>query len=180
MKDADATAIYGSQGANGVILITTKKGRIGKTRLEANVQSGFSSPARTMKLLNTEQYLAMRHEAFRNDGVTPGPADHDVNGDWDSTRYTDWQKVLARNTAHWTNAQLSLSGGNANTQFLLSATYGKQTTSYPTLIPNDGAAQNAAVHFNINHVSDNQKLRLVFGGSYSNDVNRCRQQIFQI
>jgi TonB-dependent SusC/RagA subfamily outer membrane receptor len=62
LKDADATAIYGSRGANGVILISTKKGKAGRTKLDINVYSGNSKVTRKIKLLNTRQYLAMRRE----------------------------------------------------------------------------------------------------------------------
>ncbi len=71
LKDADATAIYGSRGANGVILITTKKGKSGRTELNANVYSGWSNVTRTMDMLNTQQYVQMRKEGFKNDGITP-------------------------------------------------------------------------------------------------------------
>ena len=64
LKDADATAIYGSQGANGVVLITTKKGKAGKMRVTLNASTGQGQVAKKMKLLNTPEYLAMRHEAF--------------------------------------------------------------------------------------------------------------------
>ena len=68
LKDADATAIYGSRGANGVILITTKKGKPGKTRYTLDYSRGIGEVANRVDVLNTEQYLAMRHEAIRNDG----------------------------------------------------------------------------------------------------------------
>ncbi|MBS1563893.1 MAG: TonB-dependent receptor plug domain-containing protein, partial [Bacteroidetes bacterium] len=66
LKDADATSIYGSRGANGVILITTKKGRPGKAAFTANVYTGANISTRTMNMMNTQQYLTMRKEAFRN------------------------------------------------------------------------------------------------------------------
>lgn len=71
LKDADATAIYGSQGANGVVLITTKKSKDGKTKFDINMYTGIGTPSRTINLLSTQQYLEMRREAFANDGVAP-------------------------------------------------------------------------------------------------------------
>src|SRR5690606_3966903 len=98
LKDADATAIYGSRGANGVVLITTKKGKTGKTSFKINTYRGVVTATRTMKLMNTEQYLEMRREAFANDGITQYPANaYDVNGIWDENRYTDWQKEFIGN-----------------------------------------------------------------------------------
>lgn len=73
LKDADATAIYGSRGANGVILITTKKGNTGKASTNFNVYEGIGKIDNKLDLLNTQQYLEMRHEAFKNDGATPTP-----------------------------------------------------------------------------------------------------------
>ena len=93
LKDADATAIYGSRGANGVVLITTKKGKAGKSRFDVHAASSVGKTTNRMKLLNTEQYLNMRQQAFSNDGLTEYPfTAYDVNGTWSQDRYTDWQK----------------------------------------------------------------------------------------
>ena len=72
LKDADATSIYGSRGAYGVILITTKKGKPGVPRLNVNSYTGITTRGVSPKLLNTQQYLMLRREALKNDGVTPG------------------------------------------------------------------------------------------------------------
>jgi TonB-linked SusC/RagA family outer membrane protein len=165
LKDADATAIYGSRGANGVILITTKKGKAGQTTVDANIYSGSGKVAREMDLLNTSQYLAMRHEAFNNDGLTLGVSDYDINGDWDSTRYTNWQKVLIGNTASFTNAQLNISGGNTNTQFVIGGGYSNQGTVYP----GDNHDKKTSAHVNLTHNSIDQRFHLVFSTSYVND-----------
>ena len=109
LKDADATAIYGSRGANGVILITTKRGKSGKTSFSLNTSTGVGSVTRSMELLNTEQYLAMRREAFANDGITEYPYyEYDINGTWDQTRYTDWQEELIGGTAYYTTTNASV------------------------------------------------------------------------
>src|SRR5690606_35738801 len=63
LKDADATAIYGSRGANGVILITSKKGRQQKTTIEARLYSGMATVPNKIDLLNTEEYLQIRKKA---------------------------------------------------------------------------------------------------------------------
>src|SRR5690606_34398027 len=109
LKDADATAIYGSRGANGVILITTKKANVEKTGFTATVNRGMGQIVNRLDLMNTEQYLAMRAEAFQNDGVEPGPNDYDINGTWNTDRYTDWQEVMIGGTAQLTDVQASLS-----------------------------------------------------------------------
>jgi TonB-linked SusC/RagA family outer membrane protein len=165
LKDADATAIYGSRGANGVVLITTKRGKAGKTKVDLNAYSGAGSITRMMNLLNTPQYLQMRNEAFTNDGASPQGYDHDVNGDWDTTRYTNWQKALIGGTAPTTSMQGSLSGGNQNTQFLVGGGYYRQGTVFP----GDFADVKASAHFNINHTSENKRLQATFSVSYVAD-----------
>ncbi len=172
LKDADATAIYGSRGANGVVLINTKKGKAGTTRFNVNVYSGAGKVTRTMDLLNTQQYLQIRHEAFNNDNLTIQPFHYDINGTWDSTRYTDWQKALIGGTAHTTDAQGSISGGNMNTQFIMGGGYHRETTVFP----GDFANQKASVHLSLTHNSADQKFRAIFSSSYVVDNNNLLVQ----
>jgi TonB-linked SusC/RagA family outer membrane protein len=131
LKDADATAIYGSRGANGVILIKTKKNKSGNSRLNAIFSQGAAAVDRRAKLLNTEQYLEMRREAFRNDGLTPTTRDFDVNGTWAADKYTDWQKKMIGGAAPMTNAALNLSGSSGKISYLLGGNYYREGTVYP-------------------------------------------------
>lgn len=164
LKDADATAIYGSRGANGVILITTKKGHAGETKVTANVYHAVGKITRQIPLLNTQQYLALRHEAFKNDNVTDYPFNaYDINGTWDTTRYTDWQDVFFGRTSHTTDAQASVSGGNANTQFLLGVAYRNESTVFP----GDFGSRRGSANYNMNHTSQNGRFRFNFSGLYS-------------
>lgn len=168
LKDADATSIYGSRAAQGAILITTKKGKTGKTSVDLNVQSGWGKVDRRLDLLNTREYLDMRHEAFANDGITP-----EINNApdlllWDTTRYTDWQKVLIGGTAHYTDARASVSGGTSNMNFLISAGYHRETTVFP----GDLSDTKGSLHFNINHASPNRKFQVQLTGNYLVDNNQ--------
>jgi TonB-linked SusC/RagA family outer membrane protein len=129
LKDADATAIYGARGANGVILITTKKGKAGKTKIDANVYTGLSLQTKKLHLMNTDEYLAMRKQAFKNDGFTPDDGNGYDLTIWDQNRYTDWQKELL-GTAHTTDAQVSLSGGDSKTTFRLSGGFNTQSPPF--------------------------------------------------
>ena len=168
LKDADATAIYGSRGANGVVLITTKKGKAGKTKYSVNASNGWGHVTRFMDLMNTQQYLEMRKQAFSNDGYTSYPADaYDINGTWDKNRYTDWQKTLFGGTAAISNAQVSVSGGTEQTQFLVSGNYHKETTVFP----GEFIYRKGNVHFNLNHHSDDKRFALALSGSYSTQNN---------
>lgn len=164
LKDADATAIYGSRGANGVVLVTTKKGKKGKTRYSAKLLQGAGRVGHFMKMLNTEQYLAMRKEGFANDGITEYPENaYDVNGKWDPNRHTDWQRELLGGTSKITNISASVSGGSENTQFLVSTNYGQETTVFP----GDFGYKKSNLHFNVNHQSEDQKLKLSLTGGYT-------------
>lgn len=167
LKDADATAIYGSRGANGVILITTKKGEAGDTRISANFSQGFSRAPQGMPMMNTEQYLDMRREAFKNSNVTPTATNAPDLTQWDQSRYTDLRKELTGNSAQNTNAQLSLSGGSAGTQFLVGGAYYRETLVFPGSFPNSRGSMNAS----LNHSSANGRLRMQFAGSYTAATN---------
>lgn len=172
LKDADATAIYGSRGANGVVLITTKKGKAGKTRFTSKVSQGVGTVTRFMDLLKTPEYIAMRKEAYANDGISPIPDyAYDVNGTWDQNRYTDWQKELLGGTANYTDIQTSLSGGSNQTQFLLSGNYNKQTTVFP----GDFEYKKGNVHLNVNHESENKKFSTNMSVGYTAQNNNQPQ-----
>jgi TonB-linked SusC/RagA family outer membrane protein len=168
LKDADATAIYGSRGANGVVLITTKKGKIGKSRLEVQAATTVGKITNYLDVLNTEQYLKMRKQAFTNDGITEFPfSDFDVNGTWDQQRNTNWQKELIGNDAVINTMQLSLSGGSEQTQYILSSTLRNETTVFP----DDAAFKRIAVHTGTTHQSKDNKLNVRFSVDYGNDIN---------
>ncbi|BDU25162.1 SusC/RagA family TonB-linked outer membrane protein [Flavobacterium sp. GSB-24] len=164
LKDADATSIYGSRGANGVVLITTKKGKKGKTVFSASFSQGAGSVAHFMKMMNTSQYLSMRREAFANDGIADYPENaYDINGTWDQSRYTNWQKKLLGGTSKITNINASVSGGSAQTQFMVSGTYARETT----VLPGDFSYNRVNLRTSLNHASENQRFKLSFTSGYS-------------
>lgn len=168
LKDGAATAVYGSRGANGVVLITTKRGAAGKTKFDVNVSTGFSQISNRMKLLNTPQYLSVRKEAFKNEGATPNEFTGFDLVLWDTTRYTDWQKELIGNTGHITNLNASVSGGENRTQFLASGGYYSESTVFP----GDFGFKRATGSLNLTHKSANEKLSLLFQLNYQSEVNR--------
>lgn len=171
LKDADATAIYGSRAANGAILITTKRGKAGEQKVEFNFKQGWGQVARKMDLLNLRQYLDMRYEALDNDNIPLSSLTPDGNYDltvWDTTRSTDWQDVLIGNTSQYTDLQASISGGNDNTNFSIGAGYHRETT----VLPVDFSDQKGSLHFQINSTSKNKRFRLSMTGNYMVDVNK--------
>jgi TonB-linked SusC/RagA family outer membrane protein len=175
LKDADATAIYGSRAANGAILITTKKGKAGKTKVSFNVQQGWGKVGHFVDMMNTRQYLDMRYEAYQNDGIdlasqTLGFSNYDLKL-WDTTRYTDWQKELIGGTAKYTNINTSFSGGNTLFQYLIGANYNKQTTVFPGSFDD----KKGGAYFNFSGNSSNQKFKAQFSGNYMYDEDKLPQ-----
>ncbi|MBS0027219.1 SusC/RagA family TonB-linked outer membrane protein [Chitinophaga sp. 22321] len=168
LKDADATAIYGSRGANGVVLITTKKGKSGRLGLQFNTSYALSHVLSNLHMMNTQQYLDMRKKAFANDGITNYPATaYDVNGTWDQNRYTDWPKRLIGNTATTSNSQLSLSGGSKTTTFLLSLGHNEQTTAFMK----DFKYKSNTISTSISHQSEDKRFQLSVSNLFSVQKN---------
>lgn len=137
LKDAAASAIYGARAANGVVLITTKKGRSGKTKITVNTFYGQTSPLKYFDMVNLPEYFNMRSEALNNAGSSFGGfADRraqvlaEMNVANLATKDDslaliptyDWQRA-AFGSGSIKNIELSMSGGNASTTFYLSGSY---------------------------------------------------------
>ncbi len=163
LKDADATAIYGSRAANGVILITTKKGKIGKSKFNINVTQGIKKITRYWDMLNTQQFVEMRKEAFKNDNLnmTAGNAAEILV--WDTTRYTNWQKEIWGGLGANTNIQVGVAGGDARTTFRIGGGY----TRTSNILSFSGKDERSSVSFNLNHKTGNQKLGISLTSIYS-------------
>lgn len=168
LKDADATAIYGSRGANGVVLITTKRGKVGAPVFDFNINSGFSNITRYPTMLNTPQYVKMREEALQNDGQAPNSANAPDLLLWDTTRYTDFRKMLIGGRALTSNVQLSLSGGTNRLQYFLGTTYHYETTVFPGNLSNN----RVAAHFNVHYQSKDSNLNVTTSVIYVDDNNK--------
>lgn len=167
LKDADATAIYGSRGANGVILITTKKGKSGKLQVSFNTIYGMSEILSKLTLMDRDQYLHMRRQAYVNDGISNYPSTaYDLNGTWGNGE-TDWVKTLLGKKASFSNSQLSLSGGNDTTSFLVSFGHNDQATVY-----GQGFKYiNNTFNSNLSHRSKDRKFSLNLSNMFTNQKN---------
>jgi TonB-linked SusC/RagA family outer membrane protein len=133
LKDASAAAIYGSRAANGVVLITTKQGKKGKTKVEAGYQFGFSNPTGRREFLNAEEYVELFTEAAVNLDELEGNTPDGFNWrDWVEDRFDryagpsdwrtnetdiDWQDEAFRKDALSRQANLNFSGGDDKTRF---------------------------------------------------------------
>lgn len=120
LKDASATAIYGSRGANGVIIITTKSGEEGEPSLEYNGYYGWQEVANKIDLTNANEYATLANELAENEGNSEPFSDPDEFG-----QGTDWQDQIFR-TAPIQNHQLSASGGSEDITYNISGSYSGQ------------------------------------------------------
>lgn len=119
LKDVSATAIYGSRGANGVVIITTKKGNRGKTSIRYGYQLTYSTPSKKLDVLDASQWARFQKDYFYNKG---GYTDDEIaslgNG-------TDWQNALLRSPISQVH-NLTISGGDDKTLFLLGGNITRQ------------------------------------------------------
>lgn len=115
LKDASATALYGSRGANGVILITTKKGKSGTPRIDVSANYGVQNIAHRIEMMNSLEFLRINRQAYENGGMEwPGePAQGQV------LTNTDWQKEFFQ-TGNTQDYNVTLSGGNQDGNYLFS------------------------------------------------------------
>ena len=118
LKDASATAIYGSRGANGVVLITTKSGRAGTSQVNFNMSYSAQEVGKKLDLLNGQQFAEYINELYANDGVNsvpyPNPEQHGIG--------TDWQDEIFR-SGGLQNYQVSANGGKENLKYYTSVNY---------------------------------------------------------
>lgn len=163
LKDADATALYGTSGAYGVVLITTKKAKLGTPpSLNANVYTGISVLGATATLMNTQEYLMLRREALKNDGATAGPLDKDVNGTWPEDRYHDFREDLLGSNAQTTNASLTYSGGSQNTGYMISGSL----RNNGNIQRHKGSSTDGTIRFSLNSNTNDNKFSISLSGAY--------------
>lgn len=140
LKDASSAAIYGSRGANGVVLITTKTGKAGRTKIDVNYEIGMSKVLRTIDMMDATQWIDYEIAARTNSFNTAAMKDPSLKPSSSMANYyipdefsdpewlarigngTDWQDVLLH-TAMTHNVQVSASGGNEKTQFMVSGNF---------------------------------------------------------
>ncbi|MXV14499.1 SusC/RagA family TonB-linked outer membrane protein [Pedobacter sp. HMF7056] len=113
LKDASSTAIYGARGSNGVILITTRHGKAGKSVISYDGYAGTQRNSKTLDVMNAAEFAVLENEVYKTT-LYPDPASLGEG--------TDWQKLIFRNAGIQSH-QLSVAGGNEKTQLALSANY---------------------------------------------------------
>jgi len=131
LKDAAATAIYGALGSNGVIVITTKSGKVGKTKFSFNAEVGYNTHGpipNAGKTLGTSDWVTLFKESIINAGYTQAQADAQATNYSDGTVDTDWLSLVTRK-GQQRQYNFSASGGSDKTKFYVSAGYFKQESN---------------------------------------------------
>lgn len=168
LKDADATSLYGAEGAYGVILITTKKAKAGAPTLNLNVYDGVSMLGQHVKPMNTAQYLMLRREALKNDGATVGDGDLDLNGTYPLDRDNNYQKQLLGKLAQTANVNLSYGGGTQTSSYMVSGSIRKTGN----IQLHKGSMLDGSLHFSINTNTKDNKFSYAISGTYLSSVNK--------
>ncbi|MEH6304695.1 SusC/RagA family TonB-linked outer membrane protein [Olivibacter sp. CPCC 100613] len=157
LKDASATAIYGSRGANGVVLITTKTGKSGKVKVDYDGYIGSQSLRKKLALMNATEYAQFYNEQAANDGIDPHFSTEEIASFGEGT---DWQDVVFRNAPIISNT-VTVSGGNEKTRFSVSGSNFKQEG---IIVGSDYIRNSLRVNLNSDISS---KLKLDFSGILS-------------
>lgn len=125
LKDASTTAVYGIKGANGVLVIKTRRGLEGKPQINLRVESGMQMPVRTPKFLNSYETAKLVNEAYANDGLQPKFSDEDLNlyksgGDPYGHPDVNWYDEIFKKVAYQQNANMDFSGGSKRLKYFIS------------------------------------------------------------
>ncbi len=124
LKDAASGAVYGARAANGVVLVTTKKGKEGRAKVTYDFSYGWQSVGKKVKVLNGAQYMMMKQEGYLNAGQS---IPSHVQGDpWSQGEGYDWEKAIFNDNAPVMNHQVSVAGGTEKVNYYLSLGYYKQ------------------------------------------------------
>lgn len=143
--DADATAIFGARGANGVIVITTRKHLVGAGSLSIDVRRGIGEVTRLPEMMNIQQYRQMRREALLNDGLAYDETTAPELFKWDSTRNINWQKVFVKGLGHITKVHASAYGRSGLNERFFSAGWIREENVFITHPAHDLFSLNGSV-----------------------------------
>lgn len=119
LKDASAAAIYGSRAANGVVIVTTKQGRAGDTKVTAAIRYSLQQIPKRWDMMNAREFAAMQKQQYLNSGQTPLAS---VDAGFNPNIDTDWQEAMLR-TGHVQDYTVGISGGTRNSTYLISGSY---------------------------------------------------------
>lgn len=135
LKDASTTAIYGSRGANGVVLITTKRGRDGKTRINGKVEYSYNTRTKTPEFVDGSTYARLMNEALESRNMSPAYSADDLyllDNQLDPEVFPniDWMKMLLKDGAPTFRANVDVNGGGSNARYYASVSYVEEGGMY--------------------------------------------------
>lgn len=125
LKDASSTAVFGVRGANGVIIVTTKRGKEGKAKINASFSYGIQTPTRMPEFVNSYDYATFLNEAYTNDGKDPKFTPEAVEAFRTHSNPiiypdTDWMELLFKSSAPQTQGNVNISGGTERVRYFIS------------------------------------------------------------
>jgi TonB-linked SusC/RagA family outer membrane protein len=156
LKDAAVTATYGSSGSHGVILLTLKKGQMGRPKCTFNNYAGFTKVIETDPLMTTSQYLTMRRDALLGDGQPVNKGSVPEAFVWDTSGSSDFKNILTGGKGFVNEHRFRYTWGNANHQFLFSGNYHRESSVFR----GHQDTRRMSVSTNYNYISQNTRLRL--------------------
>ncbi len=159
LKDASASAVYGVRGANGVILITTKKGNVGRPEVKLRAEVGITQPTKLPEFVNSWQFAKMYNEAdgsnYYNEDDLAAYANHT---DPDLRPDVDWMKALYKDVAYNERVNLSISGGGEVARYYISGSFYNESSIYRDA--GDTYDYNSAINYNKFNFRANVDLNL--------------------
>ncbi|WP_210420719.1 TonB-dependent receptor [Chitinophaga sp. XS-30] len=190
LKDAAATAVYGAEGANGVILVTTKRGIVSKPRISFRAEHSTASPQRLPEFVDSWEYLELANEALANDGFDPYKTSEQIERyrsgeDNDLYPNTNWMKELLAKSVQNQRYTLNFRGGAENAKYFVSMAYFNQEGVFKKnpmgKYDSDFDFQRYNLRSNIDlKVSKTTQLNIDLAGQYVNRLtaNRSPDDIF--
>ena len=185
LKDAATTAIYGIKGANGVLVVKTRRGSEGAPRVTVRVEGGVQMPVRTPRFLNSHDTAILVNEAYANDGIAPRWTENDVNlfaSGADPYGHPDvnWYDEVFKSSAWQENANIDISGGSSRLTYFVSMGYLNQDGLVRNFSSSASDVNSSYFYHRFNFrtnldfkVTDNLKLRLDVTSRFMN-INEPR------
>ena len=185
LKDASTTAVYGIKGANGVLVVKTRRGQEGKPQINVRVEAGVQTPVRTPKFLNSYETAQLVNEAYQNDGMQPLFSDDDLVAFRDHTDPyghpdVNWYETIFKDMAFQENINVDISGGSKKLRYFASAGYFTQDGMVRDFGTSDSGVNSNYFYRRFNYrtnidfdVTDNFSLRLDVSSRVMNINEPC-------
>mgnify|MGYP002584229733 FL=1 len=185
LKDASTTAIYGIKGANGVLVVKTRRGQEGKPKINVRLEGGIQTPVRTPKFLNSYETAQLVNEAYQNDGMQPLFNEDDLVAFRDHTDPyghpdVNWYEEIFKKRAFQENVNVDISGGSKKLRYFVSAGYFTQDGMVKDFGNEDSGVNSNYFYRRFNYrtnidfdVTDNLNMRLDVSSRFMNINEPC-------